>query len=432
MKQELIVKSNTLLQHPLYKTSMELKIFSKIILAIRENPQEEIFTFQVKNLIEDFNCHEDDYERLKKVAKGMFGKSVDINTSTDNVCDLVVIFRRITIDKKGLITFRIEEDIKPFILDLTSNFTQYYFENIARLKSNFSIRIYELLKQYEKIGNRKIAILSLRHFLNVSDDKYKLYGDFKKKTILIAQKELKDKTDICFDFEENKIGNKVVEINFIIMRNKKDILLTLDFEKEPEKESVKQIEDKTVLTDDQKNLKLKLINNYKISEKTANDLVLSVKMEQIESNITYAENEYKNNKISKNLGGYLLDAIKNNYANNISLFELETKKKATDKENEKRKKEMEEKKEALRSKLSQEFGRTEKERFINLLNDKEKDDLKNEILEEISLDDFSLNSFKTKGLTSPAVGVYIIRRIPNFEKRREQFIAEKLKEAGLS
>jgi len=423
MKQELIVKSNTLLQHPLYKTSMELKIFSKIILAIRENPQEDIFTFQVKNLIEDFNCHKDDYERLKKVAKGMFGKSVDINTSTDNLCDLVVIFRRITIDKKGLITFKIEEDIKPFILDLTSNFTQYYFENIALLKSNFSIRIYELLKQYEKIGNRNMSVLSLRHFLNVSDDKYKLYGDFKKKTILIAQKELKDKTDLCFDFEESKIGNKVVEINFIIMKNKKDILLKLDIEKE-------QVEDKKVLLDDQKKLKSKLITNYNISEKVANDLVLSVKIEQIESNIIYAEKEYKNGRISKNLGGYLLDAIKNNYANNISLFELETKKKATDKENEKRKKEMEEKKEALRSKLSLEFSRTEKDRFINLLNDQEKEDLKNEILEEMSLDDFSVNSIKTKGLSSPAAGMGIIRRIPNFEKRREQFIVEKLKEAG--
>lgn len=427
MKQELIVKSNTLLQHPLYKTSIELKIFSKIILAIRENPQEDIFTFQVKNLIEDFNCHEDEYERLKKVAKGMFGKSVDINTSTDKICDLVVIFRRITIDKKGLITFRIEEDIKPFILELTSNFTQYYFENIARLKSNFSIRMYELLKQYEKIGNRKISVLSLRHFLNVSDDKYKLYGNFKSKTILIAQKELKEKTDLCFEFEENRIGNKVVEINFIIMRNKKDSSLVVEYRKESEE----KVEDKTVLTDDQKNIKLKL-TTFGISEKTANELVLSVKMEQIESNIVYAEKEHKNGRISKNLGGYLLDAIKNNYANNISLFELEAKKKATDKENEKRKKEMEEKKEALRSKLSQEFGRTEKERFINLLNDKEKEDLKNEILEEISLDDFSLNSFKTKGLSSPAVGLYIIRRIPNFEKRREQFITEKLKEAGLS
>lgn len=426
MKQELIVKSNTLLQHPLYKTSTELKIFSKIILAIRENPQEDIFTFQVKNLIEDFNCHEDEYERLKKVAKGMFGKSVDINTSTDKICDLVVIFRRITIDKKGLITFKIEEDIKPFILELTSNFTQYYFENIARLKSNFSIRMYELLKQYEKIGNRKISVLSLRHFLNVSDDKYKLYGNFKSKTILIAQKELKEKTDLCFDFEENRIGNKVVEINFIIMKNKKDILLTLDIEKEPEE---KIVEDKTVLTDDQKNLKLKL-TTFGISEKTANELVLSVKMEQIESNIVYAEKEHKNGRISKNLGGYLLDAIKNNYANNISLFELEAKKKATDKENEKRKKEMEEKKEALRSKLSLEFSRTEKDRFINLLNDQEKEDLKNEILEEMSLDDFSVNSIKTKGLSSPAAGMGIIRRIPNFEKRREQFIVEKLKEAG--
>ena len=64
-----------------------------------------------------------------------------------------------------------------------------------------------------------MPIIALRHFLNVSDDTYKLYADFKKKTIVVAQKELKEKTDICFEFEEIKIGRKIVEINFVILKN---------------------------------------------------------------------------------------------------------------------------------------------------------------------------------------------------------------------
>jgi plasmid replication initiation protein len=413
--------------HPIYKTPIELKIFSKIILELRKNPEESIFYLNKKDLLESFGCDKDSYGELKKVAERMF-RPIDVNRGKGNFI-LRAVFLEINADIEGEIMFEVSPKMKPYFLNLTKNFTQYYFENIARLKSSFSIRIYELLKQYEKIGKIKKSLIDLRFFLNIEDNKYLKYNDFKRFIILTAQKELKEKTDIYFDFEEIKKGRKTAEINFIIIKNKKYVALTLD--NEHEKESVAKLEDKTILTDDQKNLKLKL-TTFGMSEKTANELVLSVKMEQIESNIVYAEKEHKNGKISKNLGGYLLDAIKNNYANNISLFELEAKKKATDKENEKRKKEMEDKKEALRSKFSLEFGRTEKDRFINLLNDKEKEDLKNEILEEISLDEFSVNSFKTKGLTSPAVGVYIIKRIPNFEKRREQFIAEKLKEAGLS
>jgi plasmid replication initiation protein len=425
MKQELIVKSNTLLQQPLYKTSVELKLFSKVILAIRSNPDELSFTFQIKDLLESFQGGTDNYTELKKIAKKMF-RVVDLNPS-DKGFHLSAVFTDIFVHEEGVIIFEVNKNVKPFILDLSNNFTQYYFENIARLKSSFSIRIYEFLKQYEKIGSRKTTVTALRFFLNIDNDKYKLYGDFKKKTILVAQQELKEKTDIYFEFEEKKVGRRIEEINFIIIKNKKNSSFLI----EHEKETVEKEEDKIVLTEEQEKLKLKL-TRFGVSEKTANELVLSVKMEQIESNIIYAEKEYKNGKISKSLSGYLLDAIKNNYANNISLFELEVKKKATDKENEKRKKEMEEKKEALRSKLSLEFSRTEKERFINLLNDQEKEDLKNEILEEMSLDDFSVNSIKTKGLSSPAAGMGIIRRIPNFEKRREQFIVEKLKEAGLS
>ncbi|NOQ50266.1 MAG: RepB family plasmid replication initiator protein [Mycoplasmataceae bacterium] len=127
MEQELIVKSNKLLQHPLYKNSLELKLFSRIILEVRKNPNEDIITFKIKDLLEKLDCNKNDYAMIKKISESM-DRRVDINEDKENIfSDTVHIFRRITIDKQGIIVFKVEEDIKPYILNLTNNFTQYYF-----------------------------------------------------------------------------------------------------------------------------------------------------------------------------------------------------------------------------------------------------------------------------------------------------------------
>lgn len=58
-------------------------------------------------------------------------------------------------------------------------------------------------------------------------------GHFKSRVILPAQKELKQKTDIFFNFKEIKQGRKVVAIEFEILentKNKKKIQNAIDYE----------------------------------------------------------------------------------------------------------------------------------------------------------------------------------------------------------
>lgn len=422
MKQELIVKDNKLLQQPLYKTSMELKIFSMVLLKIRENPDNDIFSINVRELMEHFEGSNENYSYLKTVAKKMFG-AIDLNPSEKGF-DLNVIFTKIEVNNEGIMNFKLNSDIKFYVLNLTANFTQYHFENIARLKSNFSIRIYELLKQYEKIGSRKVELIYLRHFLNISDEKFTKYNDFKRKVILVAQKELKEKTDVYFEFEEIKRVRRIVEIKFIIFRNNKG---SAENKEEAVIKGDLQKELPSLLTEEQEILKNKLISKYGLSEKTANELVLSVSVDQIEKNILYAEKEHKDGNISKNFSGFLLNAIKNNYANNVSLFDLDNKKKE---EQARKEKALAEKKSDLKSKFSLEFSRTAKETFLNSLSESETEELTNQILEEMSLDAFAVGMIKKKGLSSPIAGVGVIKRIPGFEARRDQFVADKLKEAG--
>lgn len=214
MNQELIVKSNSLLQHPLYKKSVELKLFSRIILSIRNHPNDNIFSFNVRDLLDFFDGGADNYTELKKIAKNMF-RVIDLNPSEKGF-HLSTIFTDIFTHDEGIITFEVNKNIKPYLLDLTNNFTQYYFENIAKLKSSFSIRMYELLKQYESVGSRRVSIQYLKDFLSIESSKFKKYNDFKRFVILVAQKELEEKTDIYFLFDEVKQGRKIIEIVFTI------------------------------------------------------------------------------------------------------------------------------------------------------------------------------------------------------------------------
>ena len=112
--------------------------------------------------------------------------------------------------------FEISGRLKEYLLELQRNYTSYQLENIPKLNSAYSIRFYELLCQYRKIGKRKFEVEDLKNKIGC---RYGLYGHFKDKALLRAQKDLAKHTDIRFDFEELKAGRKVVSIIFYIYPN---------------------------------------------------------------------------------------------------------------------------------------------------------------------------------------------------------------------
>jgi hypothetical protein len=420
---ELVVKSNELIEMPVDFNLMQLKLFAKVVVSIRDNSTKDYYSFQVKDLLKDFGLTSTNYTQLKLATKGLI-RPVVIK-GEDGSEQQKAFFTDVNYSDKGIVEFKIHPDLKPFIIDLEKNYTKYYLSNIARLKSSYTIRFYELLKQYQFRGERLLTIIEIRTFLKIDDSKYKQYGHFKSKVILVAQKEIEEKTDIYFEFEEVKEGRKTVAINFLIYKNSKNTnaiesgnIGAIAFSEDPLN---------SVLNNQQKELLAKLIDEYKISEKIANELIENVSLEQIEKNIAYSQNEYKKGKVSKNFSGYLVNAIKNNYASRISLFEVDEKKKAVDN---KKKKALEENKTKLKDKLSKNFSKEQKEIFINSLDEEAKQKLLEEILEEVKFDNFAVTHIKKKGLTSPSASLPIIKRIERFADKKEVYIKEKMLEAG--
>jgi plasmid replication initiation protein len=71
-------------------------------------------------------------------------------------------------DNEGVVHIAFDPALKPYLLQLKSRFKPYQLRNVISLNSFYSIRIYELLKQYENIGNRTFEINELREMLVLS------------------------------------------------------------------------------------------------------------------------------------------------------------------------------------------------------------------------------------------------------------------------
>jgi hypothetical protein len=82
------------------------------------------------------------------------------------------------------------------------------------------MRIYTLLKQYEKLKKREIEVDVLRDMLGIGKEQYQQYNDLRRYIILATQKELAAKADIYFEFEEIKYGRRVGAILFHIFSKK--------------------------------------------------------------------------------------------------------------------------------------------------------------------------------------------------------------------
>jgi plasmid replication initiation protein len=78
-----------------------------------------------------------------------------------------------------------------------------------------------MLKEYEKLKIRYIKVDELMDILQVPKS-YKVYDNFKRKVLQVAEKELAEHTDICFTFEEEKEGRKVDRLILRIYPNKQE------------------------------------------------------------------------------------------------------------------------------------------------------------------------------------------------------------------
>ena len=128
--------------------------------------------------------------------------------------------------ENGVIEYRFDPALKPFLLNLKENFTSYHLSNVMNLKSNYAILTFELLAQARNQGYRNITIKEYRELLKIPDSY--LNADVLR-LIKKVQKEIRDRTNLQFDFAFKKMGKAFHSINFVVKNNKKVAGVTYEF-----------------------------------------------------------------------------------------------------------------------------------------------------------------------------------------------------------
>lgn len=225
---KLIRKSNDLVEARYKFNIWEMRIFTKMLTMIRREDEDfKEYRIYLKDIIHEFNLQKDNasYEWLKDGATRLMKKIITVQRQTEDgemefqTPIIAGVDSFVNRKQAKYIDISFHPKMKPFLLQLRSQFLMYDVRNILRLPSVYSIRVYELLKQYEKIGRRKIRVQELKEILGI-EDKYKLYGHFKNRVIIKSQKDLEQYCDIRFEFEEQKVGRKVDALIFHIFSNK--------------------------------------------------------------------------------------------------------------------------------------------------------------------------------------------------------------------
>lgn len=319
----LVVKANSLIEAK-YKFSLwEMRVFTRMISLInKDDNQFSLCKIYIKDLIDYFgSTSNNDYDIIKKIPKSLAKKQVDVPYFTkegEKRWITLNLFPTVTSPdnnskyKEGsYIELKFNEDLKPMLLELKKLFNKYDIRNIIPLRSVFSFRIFELLKQYENIGKREIGVQELKEMLGI-EDKYSLYANFKRKVILQAQKDLEQNCDIKFTFKEKKKNRKVDSIVFFIRPNNPPRLLANQTSEPAKKEKLKTAEIIIELPDgvgEEEFAQLFAKVEKWITPPTLKRWLKEYPLQQINNGIQYTLNKLEKGDKIPNVGGYMTTMV---------------------------------------------------------------------------------------------------------------------------
>jgi plasmid replication initiation protein len=303
-----IRKSNNLVEGRYRFDIWEMRIFVKMLTMIQPSDEDfKRYRIYLKDIISEFDLEKNNrsYEELKQGAEKLASREIRIPMMSPEG-EPMELFTHIASAVKSFLDKRqgkyieidFHPDMKPYLLQLQNKFLMYDARNVLKLPSSFSIRIYELLKQYEPIGKRKISIDDLKVMLDI-DDKYSLYANLKQRVIIKAQEDLEKYTDIKFTFQEIKRGKAIYELIFFISKNL-DIINTRDLPLELEINQ--SITEEDIIT----NEIYKIVRRFKgANRSTVEKWVEKYSVEHIQSRINFVLNQIEIGKDIKNPMGLL-------------------------------------------------------------------------------------------------------------------------------
>lgn len=222
-----VFQSNDLIEAKYHLSLQEKRLILWLISQIKPDDEEfKEHILKIDDFIKIVGLNgESAYHEIQNITKTLIQKALTIKIIDKNE-DIQVSWLSSAhyFHGEGIVSLSFSPKMKPLLLNLKKQFTAIKLTDVMQFTSIHAIRIYELLKQYENIGERIMKVEEIKEYCGVKD-KLKQYVDFQNKLLLISQREINLKSDIKFSFEKIKSGRRIESICFTISKNKSYELL---------------------------------------------------------------------------------------------------------------------------------------------------------------------------------------------------------------
>jgi plasmid replication initiation protein len=190
----------------------DLDLFMHVISKIRHDDDElKEYRFPISELGYGSKLDGRTYQRFKdaleRLAKGIL--KVDGKGDSFRFYSMFIT----TGYEKGQLLVKLHPDLKPFFLHLQKHFTCFELFEMRMLPSEYSKRLFLLLKSYASMGQVQVMIADLHEKLITPGSFRANFKDFRRRVLDKAQKDL---THVLpFEWQPVKRGRAVVAVEFV-------------------------------------------------------------------------------------------------------------------------------------------------------------------------------------------------------------------------
>lgn len=205
MKKEvnlIIKKSNDLITAKYRLTIIQQYVLHNVIAQVHvEDTDFKKYEINVRSIAESHGIDtKNAYRYIKKSALELNKLPIIIGDEIEGIA--LSWFSSVRYNSnKGTLLVDFHPDLKPYLLQLQSYFTQYENKHIQQFKCVHSLRFYEFLKQKENLGKGQefyieLTLTEIRSMFCFSETEYKANKDLRVYVIEPALKEINDQTDL--------------------------------------------------------------------------------------------------------------------------------------------------------------------------------------------------------------------------------------------
>ena len=192
-------------------SAMSLDLVCVILAQIKKDDTEYKFYKLGVSTIEKRINRKLNRDSFKKSVKELESATLDISSESIKWFEIFNFE-----SSNGILEVKLNEQLKPYLLNLESNFVLAKLDSILNLNGYYSKRFYLLLAQYKKMQKCKYDLIKLHKILSTPNSLQKLYSNFKSRVLDFSMNEINQNTELKVEYEENKIGKSVNSLDFRI------------------------------------------------------------------------------------------------------------------------------------------------------------------------------------------------------------------------